>query len=43
MFTPTLLALSFVFADWRTGLVVLAVAVGAWDRGVIPDRQAQGC
>ncbi len=26
-FTPTLLALSFVFADWRTGLMVLAVAV----------------
>lgn len=26
-FTPTLLALSFVFADWRTGLVVLALVV----------------
>ena len=26
-FTPTLLALSFVFADWRTGLMVLVVAV----------------
>lgn len=26
-FTPTLLALSFVFADWRTGLAVLAAVV----------------
>ena len=26
-FTPTLLALSFVFADWRTGLVVLVAAI----------------
>ncbi len=26
-FTPMLLALSFVFADWRTGLVVLAAVV----------------
>lgn len=26
-FTPTLLALSFVFADWRTGFVVLVAAV----------------
>lgn len=26
-FTPTLLALSFVFADWRSGLLVLAAAV----------------
>ena len=26
-FTPTLLALSFVFGDWRTGLVILAAAV----------------
>ena len=25
-FTPTLLALSFVFADWRTGLVILVAA-----------------
>ena len=27
-FTPTLLALSFVYADWRAGLVVFAVVVG---------------
>ncbi|MCY2993059.1 MAG: hypothetical protein NTY19_35030 [Planctomycetota bacterium] len=27
-FTPTLLALSFVYSDWRTGLVVFAVVVG---------------
>jgi len=26
-FTPTLLALSFVFADWRTGLLVLSAVV----------------
>ncbi len=26
-FTPTLLALSFVYADWRTGLVVFAVVL----------------
>jgi transglutaminase-like putative cysteine protease len=26
-FTPTLLALSFVFADWRAGLVILVTAV----------------
>lgn len=26
-FTPTLLALSFVFADWRTGLVVLSAVI----------------
>ena len=26
-FTPTLLALSFVYADWRTGLVVFAVVM----------------
>ena len=26
-FTPTLLALSFVYADWRTGLVVLAAVL----------------
>jgi transglutaminase-like putative cysteine protease len=28
-FTPTLLALSFVYADWRTGLIVLAVVAAA--------------
>ena len=27
-FTPTLLALSFVYSDWRTGLVVFVVVVG---------------
>ncbi|MCU0962718.1 MAG: hypothetical protein MUF48_21690 [Pirellulaceae bacterium] len=26
-FTPTLLALSFVFADWKTGIVILVTAV----------------
>jgi hypothetical protein len=38
-FTPTLLALSFVFADWRTGLMILltAVVVGIGGRFLI-DR-----
>jgi len=36
-FTPTLLALSFVFGDWRTGLVILvaAVVLGAATRYLI--------
>jgi hypothetical protein len=38
-FTPTLLALSFVYADWRTGLIVLVcvVALGLGSRAVL-DR-----
>ncbi len=38
-FTPMLLALSFVFADWRTGLAILAAAVvlGLVGRGLL-DR-----
>jgi transglutaminase-like putative cysteine protease len=38
-FTPTLLALSFVFADWRTGLVILsAVAVFGFVTRNLLDR-----
>lgn len=38
-FTPALLALSFIFADWRTGLMIFAavLAVGLASRGAL-DR-----